>query len=65
MALAQELCADRGGAIVMIPMSESGQAECLTTAQANDLGLSAELSEDLGQIVMPEPRDFGEIVLPE
>jgi hypothetical protein len=39
MALAKELCIESGGAIVIIPMSESGPAQCLTTAQADDLGL--------------------------
>ncbi len=39
MTLAKELCIESGGVIVIIPMSEDGPAQCLTTAQADDLGL--------------------------
>lgn len=39
MTLAKELCIESGGVIVIVPMSEDGPAQCLTTAQADDLGL--------------------------
>ncbi|MFV1630828.1 hypothetical protein [Phaeobacter sp. JH20_18] len=39
MTLAKELCIESGGVIVIIPMSKDGPAQCLTTAQADDLGL--------------------------
>lgn len=39
MTLAKELCIESGGVIVIIPMSKDGPAQCLTTGQADDLGL--------------------------
>lgn len=39
MTLAKELCIESGGVIVIVPMSEDGPAQCLTTAQADYLGL--------------------------
>lgn len=46
MSLAKELCVASGGAVVIIPMSESGPAQCLTAAEAEDLGLEIAIWEE-------------------
>jgi hypothetical protein len=47
MTLAQALCEDAGGVVVIIPSPGNGPAECLTEARALELGLdTARLRRD-------------------